>query len=239
MEISIVIPAYNEEKRIGPSLQKIIDYTASHFDDYEIIVIDDGSIDSTRDIVLQYEKSNVRLLMNDINRGKGFSVKKGILQARYTLTLMTDSDLATPIEELLKFTNYINNTCDIVIASRNLRESNIKVKQPVFRQIMGKTFPLIVNLLVLKGLKDTQCGFKLFKTDIAKKVVGMQTFDRFCFDVEILFIAHKLGYKIREAPVVWIDKEGSTVNTFSDGLKMLVDLFRIKYNDLSGKYSAN
>ena len=236
MEISLIIPAYNEEKRIEKSLIEIIDYCKKNFEKYEIIVVDDCSKDKTNDIVTKYKDSNLKILKNVVNKGKGYSVKRGILEAKYPLVLFTDSDLATPIEELKKFIEYIGQGYDIVIASRNLKESNIQVKQPKYRQIMGKTFPLLVNILALSEFKDTQCGFKLFKTDLAKKIVSLQTFERFSFDVEILFIAKKMGYKIREAPVNWIDKEGSTLNPINDTFKMFIDLFKIRYNQLSGKY---
>ena len=235
--ISIVIPAYNEEKRIGRSIKQIVKYLDKKKYSYEIIVVDDGSIDKTIDVVKKAGNKYVKIIKNKKNMGKGFSVKTGILNAKYPLVLFSDSDLATPIEELDKFMEYIKSY-DIVIASRNLKESNIKVKQPVYRQLMGKTFPLLVNLIALGGFRDTQCGFKLFKTDAAKKIVSLQTFNRFSFDVEILFIAKKLGYKIKEAPVVWIDKEGSKVNPIKDSIKMLIDLFKIRLNNLLGKYGG-
>lgn len=238
MDISIVIPAYNEEKRIEESLIKIIDYCKNNFEKYEIIVIDDCSKDRTNEIVTKYEDSNLRILKNEVNKGKGYSVKRGILEAKYPLVLFTDSDLATPIEELKGFIKYINQGYDVVIASRNMKGSDIKVKQPFYRQMMGQAFPLLVSLIALRGFNDTQCGFKLFKTDKAKRIVQLQTFERFSFDVELLFIAKKLGYKIKEAPVVWIDKGGSKVNLIKDSSKMLLDLFKIRLNNISGKYKA-
>ena len=233
MKITVVIPAYNEERRIEPSLTHIINYLENHFDEYEVIVVDDGSNDRTREIVSNYKNRGVRIITNNVNKGKGYSVKMGILNAQYPLVLFSDSDLATPIEELEGFIGFIDDDFDIVIASRNLKNSDIRNKQPIYRQIMGKTFPKIVNKILLGGFKDTQCGFKLFKTDAAKKIVQLQTINGFSFDVEILFIARKLGYRIKEAPVVWIDKEGSTVRTFKDGFKMLMDIFKIKYNIFS------
>ncbi len=236
MKISIVIPAYNEEKRIEKSLSEIKKYCENNFQEYEVIVVDDCSNDKTNEIVGRYADSNIKLLKNKLNRGKGYSVKMGMLAAKYPMVLFSDSDLATPINELKNFIDYIEQGYDIVIASRNLCDSDIKVKQPFYRQIMGKFFPFLVNVIALKGFKDTQCGFKLFKTGAAKRINKLQTLERFSFDVEILFIARKLGYKIKEAPVVWIDKEGSKVNPIHDSFKMLIDLFKIRYNDLTGKY---
>jgi len=237
MQISVVIPAYNEAKRIEPTLKKIMAFLGSRFNKYEIIVVDDCSKDNTSKVVARFKNKNLRVLRNKKNKGKGFSVKRGILNSKYSLVLFSDSDLATPIEELDKFMKLIKKY-DIVIASRNLKESDIRIKQPFFRQFMGKTFPLLVNLITGVGFKDTQCGFKLFKTKIAKKIVKQQTFERFSFDVEILFIARKMGCKIKEAPVVWIDQEGSTVSPIKDSFKMLIDLFKIRFNDLRGKYKG-
>lgn len=239
MNISVVIPAYNEEKRIGPTLRQVTAYLKKHFDSYEIIIVDDCSSDGTDAVVAEDKDHNVRVLRNDTNRGKGYSVKRGILNAGYPLVLFTDSDLSTPIEELEKFIKYIKDGYDIVIASRNLKESTIKVEQPFYRQMLGKTFPLLVNLIALKGFKDTQCGFKLFKTDAAKKIVELQTFERFSFDVELLFIAIKNGLKVKEAPVVWVDKKGTKVNPLTDGFSMLIDLFKIRYNNTTHKYDIN
>jgi dolichyl-phosphate beta-glucosyltransferase len=239
MNISVVIPAYNEEKRIEPSLNLVIEYLRNNFNEYEIIVVDDCSTDNTGKIVSKYAPSNVRTIRNEINRGKGYSVKKGILNARYPMVLFSDSDLATPIEELKYFTAYItDHKYDIVIASRNLKNSNIKNRQPAYRQVIGKIFPKLVSLIIMKGFKDTQCGFKLFNSDAGKNISHLQTIDGFSFDVEMLLIAKKMGYKVKEAPVVWIDKEGSTVRTIRDGMRMMVDLVRIKCNDISGKYSV-
>ncbi len=142
MNISIVIPAYNEERRIEPSLKYIISYLKKHFDKYEIIIVDDGSNDRTHEIISRYKNNNVKILRNELNKGKGYSVRRGILTAQYPLVLFSDSDLATPIEELGDFTRYINNhNYDVVIASRNLKNSNIKNNQPLYRQVLEKFSP--------------------------------------------------------------------------------------------------
>ncbi|MGM5488839.1 MAG: dolichyl-phosphate beta-glucosyltransferase [Nanobdellota archaeon] len=231
MKLSVVIPVWNEERRIGATLDRIRDYLATV--EYEILVVDDGSTDATARIVSEYP--GVRLLQYKRNRGKGYAVKQGLLQARYPLVLYTDSDLATPIEELEKLMAFVERY-DVVIASRNLAGSKIMVQQPLYRQVMGKGFPLLVNMLALRGFRDTQCGFKLFRTSVARKIVGLQTFDGFSFDVELLVIATRLGYKIKEVPVVWIDKKGSTVRPLRDGAGMLLDLLRLNHNRISGKY---
>jgi dolichyl-phosphate beta-glucosyltransferase len=235
MDISIVIPAYNEEKRIKKSLIRIIAYLKSKSSKYEIIVVDDGSTDNTSKIVRGLNK-NIRILQNKRNKGKGYSVKKGVLAARYRIILFTDADLSTPIEELGQFVKYTNDGYDVVFGSRNLKSSKIKESQPFYRQLMGKTFPLLVNAITSLNFKDTQCGFKLFKAQAAKEIFSRQTIEGFAFDAEILFIANKLEYRIKEAPVVWSNSKESKVSPLKDSIKMSIDLLKIRLNELSGKY---
>jgi dolichyl-phosphate beta-glucosyltransferase len=238
MEISIIIPAYNEEKRIEPTIKRILEYIKPKFKKFEIIVVDDGSKDKTIEIISKYQKKNkeIKILKNQKNKGKGYSVKKGILEAKYNLILFSDSDLATPIEELEKLEQKINLGYDIAIASRNLKTSDIIVKQPFYRQFLGRLFPYFVQIIAVSGIKDTQCGFKIYKKSVAKEIAKRQTLERFSFDVEQLFIAKKMKFKIAEVGVKWVDKEGSKVNTIKDGLRMLRDLFIIRLNYCKGVY---
>ncbi len=237
-KISVVIPAYNEEERLGPTLKKIGKYLKEHFEEHEIIVVDDGSTDNTREVALKYRRNRVRVLTNRPNRGKGYSVKRGILDAKHPLILFSDSDLATPIEEVEKFIQHIKKGYDIVIGSRNMKESNIVVKQPLYRQFMGRAFPFLVNLVTFLGFKDTQCGFKLFKKEAGKRIASRQQLDGFSFDVEMLLIAKKLNYKIKEAPVKWVDQEGSTVSPIKNAVKMFKDVLKIRMNSLKGEYKT-
>ena len=165
--ISIIIPAYNEEARIGPTLERIDEYMRSSGMDYEMIVVDDGSTDNTRSVVSDAARrmEGLRLVENRVNRGKGFSVKNGFLNSSGRLVLFSDADLSTPIEELERFLPEIERRADIVIGSRSLKESNIIKRQPFYRVLMGKTFNKLVRLLTVSGLVDTQCGFKLFRRD--------------------------------------------------------------------------
>jgi len=240
-KISIVIPGYNEEKRIGDSLKKIGKYLKDRKLDYEIIFVDDGSKDNTLSVVEKCRKDlklKIRMMSYKQNHGKGYAVRKGILAANHPLVLFSDSDLATPIEELNKFLKFIDKGFDIVIASRRMKNSNIVVKQSGYRHVGGAILPLLIKMLAVRGFKDTQCGFKLFKTAKAKKIAKLQTLENFSFDVEQLFIAQKMGLKIKEVPVTWIDKAGSKVNFIKDGFSMLNDLFKIRKNNIKGKYEV-
>ncbi len=236
MKLSVVIPAYNEERRLPSSLLKLNDYMKRKGILGEIIVVDDGSTDNTADVAGKLGIRSLRIIRNGVNRGKGYSVKAGILEARYPLVLFSDSDLATPIEELDNFLKLLELGYDIIIASRNLKNSDIVVKQPFYRQLMGKLFPFLATLIAGVNFRDTQCGFKLFRTDAAKRMAAFQTFNRFSFDVELMFLAKKMGLKVKEAPVKWIDQRGSKVSPLKDGITMLLDLFRLRYNELAGKY---
>jgi len=237
--VSVIIPAYNEERRIGKTLQEIIQYLDRKGFQYEIIVVDDGSRDDTRNAVARAGNEKTRMLQNGANKGKGYSVRKGIMDARQDLVLFSDSDLATPIEEFEKLLEQTDKGYDIAIASRNLKESKIAVSQPFYRQIMGKTFPFIVKAILGLRIRDTQCGFKLFKAEAAKRIAQLQAIDRFAFDAEMLFLAKRLGYKICEVPVAWMDKKGSKVSPIKDGFLMLKDIIKVRANQMKGEYDEN
>jgi dolichyl-phosphate beta-glucosyltransferase len=228
--ISIVIPAYNEAERIGSTIETIHDYFSKRTHSFDILVINDGSRDKTTDIVLDRAKGNrsVTLLDSSINQGKGYSVRRGMIHAVHELILLTDADLSTPIEEFEKLVPWIQNGYDIVIGSRGMKESEIILRQPWYRRMMGKAFNLLVRMLIVNDFSDTQCGFKLFRYGVAKRIFGASKINGFAFDVEVLFIAKKMGYKIMEVPVRWIDSPRSKVNPLRDPVKMLLDLLRIK-----------
>ncbi len=228
--ISVVIPAYNEEGRILPTIRKIGDYLKERAEEFEMIVVDDGSSDHTAAIVLKESEKmrNLRLLINESNRGKGFSVRRGVLSSSCSLVLLSDADLSTPIQEVEKFLALIEDGFDIVIGSRALQGSDIIKKQPWYRQSMGRLFNVLVRAFVFGGFHDTQCGFKLFTSDSAKKVFGKAKISGFAFDVEALLLAREMGYRIKEVPVKWMNSPQSSVRVIRDSLRMLLDLLRIR-----------
>jgi dolichyl-phosphate beta-glucosyltransferase len=228
--ISIIIPAYNESNRIIQTITKIDKYLKDRIKDYEIIVINDGSHDNTSEIISTAKKKtgNLKLISYGQNKGKGYAIKQGVKAARGNIILITDADLSTPIEELEKLLIHYNNGYNIVIGSRGLTESNIIKKQPWWRETMGKIFNRLVRFMFSEEIRDTQCGFKLFKGDICKGIFEHSTVDRFAYDVEIIQIARELGYSIKEVPVQWIHSPDSKVNPLKDSLQMLKDLMKIR-----------
>ncbi|MBI4679862.1 MAG: glycosyltransferase family 2 protein [Nitrospirae bacterium] len=236
--LSIIIPAYNEEKRIPNTLLKLLNYLSTKSYQWEIILVDDGSTDRTSEIAREVIKNNsLRVIKNHLNQGKGYSVKRGILSSTGNVLLFSDADLSTPIEELDKMLLWIDKGYDIVIGSRALPESIIQVRQPSYRQLMGKIFNLLVKSLVLKGVNDTQCGFKCFTKESALQVFTLQRLTGFAFDVEILYIAQKCGLKIKEQPVRWINSPESKVRLLKGPLSMILELLKIRLYDWKGYYS--
>ena len=239
IHISVIIPSFNESRVISNTLDKVDHYFAKQPYGFEIIVVDDGSTDGTRDLInsLSREKPFIRLISNS-HMGKGASVKSGVLSASGDYIFFTDADLSTPIEELDKLMPFFKEGYDVIIGSRAKKESNILRHQPMLRQAMGKVFNMLVRLLVLRGIKDTQCGFKLFRRQAAHKIFSLQRLNGFAFDVEILYITKVLGYKIKDVPITWINRIDSRVGIAKDSLKMFLDLFIIRANILKGYYAA-
>jgi dolichyl-phosphate beta-glucosyltransferase len=229
--ISIIIAAFNEEKRIIPSLLKIKEYINKQNIPYEIIVVDDGSTDHTHTVVRDLIKDipYLKVIHYAPNKGKGHALRTGVLASKGEIILLSDADLSTPIEELSKLLPLIyNHKCDIAIGSRALALSEIVKKQPWWRQSMGKFFNKLVKALVIEDFKDTQCGFKVFRGDIARNLFKEAQIDRFAYDVEILAIGKKKGCKIVETPVRWINSPESKVNPVKDSLQMFGDLLKIR-----------
>jgi len=233
--ISVVVPAYNEQKRIGSTLQKMHEYLSRHFNKYEIIVVDDGSTDSTREVLKRRQHKCMRVISYKPNRGKGYAVRTGMLVASYDFVLFSDADLSTPIEELGKFMKEIGSY-DFLIASRNADGSHRVENQSVLRRIAGRVFGFVIKMLLFGSVSDTQCGFKLFKKNTIEPLFGRQTLDGFSFDVELICIARKLGLLFKEIPVDWYDNTDSKVRAFSDSLRMFREVLKIKQNALGGVY---
>ena len=230
--MSIVIPAYNEEKRIAGSLLETCAYMNDFGLEYEIIVVDDGSSDGTGRTVdhIAMDVRNVRLVRYEKNRGKGHALRTGVLVTKGDLILVMDADLSTPMEELRKLMPYLSEGgFDIAIGSRALALSDIIKKQPWWRRGMGKMFNKIVKAIVIGGFNDTQCGFKLFRGVVGRNLFGEAKIDRFAYDVEILALAKKKGYGIKEVPIRWINSPESRVDPVKDSLQMLADLVRIRF----------
>ena len=230
MYLSVVIPAYNEEQRIGESLTKIDDYLKKQGYDFELIVVDDGSNDKTVDLLKTYSRkiTNLVILENEINQGKGYSVRNGILASKGDIVLFTDADFSTPIEEVDKLLHWLANGYQIAIGSRAMPESQIKIYQAWYRQLMGKSFNKIIKLVLNLDYYDTQCGFKCFQRDAALEVFKALKSCRFSFGVEALYIAKHLGLKVKEVPICWFNSTGSKVRLIRDSLKMFSDVLQIK-----------
>lgn len=229
-EFSIIIPAFNESLRIIPTLEKTSKYFSARNSSFEIIVVNDGSTDATQSVVKEFirKQPEVSIISFDKNTGKGAAVRTGMLEAKGTYLLFQDADGATPIEEFDKLFNAIS-TADIAIGSRALYSDDTKVITNLHRKLLGRIFNFLANICAAPGILDTQCGFKLFKAESAKKIFPLQRLNGFSFDVEVLYIAGQLGYKVNEVAINWINVPGTKVNVFKDGLKMFADIILIKF----------
>lgn len=237
---SIIIPAYNEFARLGATLDRVLHYISLRQWDAEIIVVNDGSRDDTASLVNDYARTNpcLRLLENPGNRGKGYSVRNGMLNASGELLLFSDADLSAPIEEAPKLFAAINAGADVAIGSRWLRPELQTHRQSLLRQFYGRAFNMALRLVLGLNIKDTQCGFKAFTRAAAKKIFPQQQIERWGFDPELLYIARKLKMKIAEVPVAWAHVEGTRISPLRDGLRMFTEVLRIRWNAITGKYSA-
>src|SRR5665213_2429696 len=238
---SIVIPAFNEASRIPATLQAVIECVRQKGWSVEVIVVNDGSSDTTADVVRNFAASapEVRLLQNPGNRGKGYSVRSGLLQALGDVVMFTDADLSAPMEEAQGLFDAIADGADIAIGSRWLERTRQTIRQPFYRQFFGRCFNGVTRLVMGLPFADTQCGFKAFTRAAAQTVFQLQTIERWGFDPEILFIALKRGYRIQEVPVSWAHDERSRVSYLKDGIKMLQEIAIVRWNALLGRYSKD
>lgn len=227
--ISVVVPAYNEARRLPESMNRMINFVALHGIIREVIIVDDGSRDETASVVRAASSESVdfRLVGYKTNAGKGYAIRRGIMEATGDAILISDADLSTPIEELPNLLTAIESA-DIVIGSRALENSDIQVSQAWYRQRMGKIFNALMGRITGLPFADTQCGFKLLRLDAAKRIFEQATIDRFAWDVEMLMIACRMGYRIREVPVVWVNSSDSRVRIVRDSSRMLFDTLRMR-----------
>jgi len=236
-EISIVIPSYNEELRLPATLERIAGYLPSLGGGTEILVVDDGSKDRTAEVAESFRKilPNLRVISNGVNRGKGFSVRHGMREARGRVVLFTDADLSAPIEEAPKLLEALK-TYDVAIGSRALDRSLITVHESRFREFAGIVFNTIVRLMLRLPFVDTQCGFKAFRRERCKIIFEQQRIERFGFDPELLYLARHHGLRTVEIPVRWGHSPATKVNMLRDSIQMFLDIFTIRWNSLLGRY---
>jgi dolichyl-phosphate beta-glucosyltransferase len=232
--LSVVIPAFNEAERLPRTLDRVGAFLRAAGLGHEILVVDDGSRDETAG---KARAAGATVLRNDTNRGKGHAVRRGMLEARGQRRLMTDADLSTPIEELPRFLDKLAEGYDVVIGSRAVAGAKIEIHQPWFRENMGRIYNLFVRALALPGLRDTQCGFKLWSAAAARAAFADSRLDGFSFDVEALYLARKRGYRIAEVPVTWRNDAATRVS-LGGGSAAFPDLLRIRLNEWMGRYDG-
>ena len=238
---SIILPAYNEAARIAATLDKLLAYAARRGWNAEVIVVNDGSSDDTAGIVRSYSGKHpaLQLLENPGNRGKGYSVRNGMLHARGDVLLFSDADLSSPIEEADKLFAAIEKGADIAIGSRWLDPALQKKKQPLYRQLFGRIFNLALRIILDLQFKDTQCGFKAFTRRSAQAIFPLQKIERWGFDPELLYLAKKFDLSVSEVPVAWSHREGTRINPLRDGIRMFGEMLRIRWYALRGSYSPS
>jgi glycosyltransferase involved in cell wall biosynthesis len=236
-ELSIVIPSYNEEARLPRGLEKIRAYVAAHHPDAEVIVVDDGSKDGTAQVVEEWQREwpALRLVPNGRNRGKGYSVRHGMLEARGRIALFTDADLSAPIDEAEKLLAALGDA-DVAIGSRAVDRNLIAVHQSRLREFAGIVFNRCVRLFTGLSFQDTQCGFKAFRTEPSRVIFEQQRIERFGFDPEILFLAKRHGLRAVEVPVRWAHDPATKVHVVRDSMNMFLDLAVIRWNAITGRY---
>lgn len=232
VQLSVVVPVYNEENKIAETVRRISAFLALKGEPAEVLVVNDGSKDRTQEILETLSRdpqnASLKFIYSEVNHGKGYASRQGVLQTTGRYVLLTDADLSAPIKEVDKLISALKGGADVAIGSRAVREKDCDVRQSLKRRISGRLFNFFVQLLVLPGIQDSQCGFKCFTQESAQKLFRAQTLDGFSFDVEVLYLARKFGYRIAEVPVMWSQGADSRVSLLHDSTRMLKDLFKIK-----------
>lgn len=249
-EYSIVIPAYNEEDKITSTLTQVVNFMRGYSESFEVLVVNDGSTDATSEKISAFAKENSEIILVDNpHKGKGYAVWTGMMKAVGNFIYMADADLSAPIEDLKKFSVWIlEHDFDIVIGSREGIGAK-RIGEPVYRHIMGRAFNYFVQLFAIPGIQDSQCGFKLFTNKSAKDIFGRSAIYGSgtkeiksayfgAWDVEVLYIARKLGYKIKQVPVTWVYVKSKRFNPLGNSVKMALDVLKIRLNDIRGKYKS-
>jgi dolichyl-phosphate beta-glucosyltransferase len=237
---SIVIPAYNEGSRLGATLEKVLAYVHAQGWNAEVIVVNDGSRDNTAELVRGFAAKDaaLRLVENPGNRGKGYAVRNGMLQAQGEVVVFSDADLSSPIEEMPKLLAALAAGADIAIGSRWLKAELQTQRQSPLRQVFGRIFNLLNRIILGLQFKDTQCGFKAFTRRAAQKILPLQRIERWGFDPEILFLARKFGFRVEEVAVSWGHSGETRIHPVLDGARMFQEMVRIRWYDLTGKYDT-
>jgi len=234
--VSIIIPAYNEEHRLSATLDRVASFVAEQAYPIEVVIVDDGSLDGTAAIVEQFAQTHPFFhLLRVPHGGKGSAIRAGIGHGKGEYLAISDADLAVPIEELVRFLPPVLDDYDVAIASREARGAK-RFNEPYYRHLMGRVYNLLVRLLAVPKVQDTQCGFKVFHREVAHDLFARQTIDGWGIDVEILFIAQRAGYKIVEVPVNWYYGKGSKIRPVQDTLRMIRDLLQVRRNARQGRY---
>ena len=235
--LSVIIPAYNEEELIVSTISDIEQYLSLKEYRFEIIVIDDSSTDNTINLIESLKKkyNNISTISNERNQGKGYSIKKGMEIAKGTLRLFMDADNSTEINHIDEFIKYVHEGYDVVIGNRKLKESIIKKRQSLYKEKLGDFGNILIQSFAVSGIRDTQCGFKLFSKKAFLKIFPKLTIDRWGFDIEVLMIANQYGFKIKNIPVTWENRKETRV-VLLDYLKTLKELLKIKINQINKKY---
>ena len=237
---SIVIPAYNESARIGGTLERVLAHARERNWNAEILVVNDGSTDGTASLVRDFaaQHANLALIENPGNRGKGYSVRNGMLHASGEIVMFSDADLSSPIEEADRLFAALAAGADVAMGSRWLKAELQTERQPLHRQLFGRIFNLLLRMILGLRYKDTQCGFKAFTRRAVQLIFPLQQIERWGFDPEILFLARKFGLKVEEVPVAWAHREGTTIHPLRDGIRMFVEMLKVRWFAISGKYDT-
>lgn len=228
VELSVVVPAYNEAERLGPSLERALAYLERRGGSFEVLVVDDGSADGTGAVAAAYAGRGVRLLVHDRNRGKGAALRTGVLATAGEEVLLSDADFSTPIEELPKLERRLP-AAELVLGSRAVPGAELRLRQPIYRELMGKAFNRMIRLLGVRGLRDTQCGFKLLRGAVGRELFAAMTIDGFAYDVEMVWMAQRRGYRVVEVGVVWANSAASKVDPIRSSLEMFRDVLALRF----------